>query len=149
MVLDTTVLVFAVGAEHPFREPCRQLISAAEDGSVELRTTVEVLQEFIHVRAHRRDREDAVALGRSYLTLLAPMLSTEETHLRAALAIYRGTPRIGMFDAVLASVALDNGATLISADVGFSTVSGLTHVVPTNAGVAGLLSVSDAGQPAR
>jgi len=26
IVLDTTVLVYAVGSEHPYRDPCRQLL---------------------------------------------------------------------------------------------------------------------------
>lgn len=140
IVLDTTVLVYAVGIEHPFREPCRQLISAAEDRNVELRTTVEVVQEFVHVRARRRDREDAVARGRSYLTLLSPLLPTDEAHLREALAIFRDSSGVGMFDAVLASVAMRAGASLVSANFGFGVIGGLRHVVPTTVGVTQLLA---------
>lgn len=32
MVLDTTILVYAVGADHPFAAPCRRLIEAVGDG---------------------------------------------------------------------------------------------------------------------
>ena len=31
IVVDTTVLVYAVGAEHPLKEPCRKLISSRLD----------------------------------------------------------------------------------------------------------------------
>jgi hypothetical protein len=54
ILLDTTALVYAVGSEHPLREPCRALISAIGDGRIAATTTVEMLQQFTHVRARRR-----------------------------------------------------------------------------------------------
>lgn len=64
IVLDTTVLVYAKGAEHPLRDPCRDLVAAIADERIAATTTAEVIQEFVHVRARRRDRSDAAALGR-------------------------------------------------------------------------------------
>ena len=64
IVLDTTVLSYAVGSEQALREPCRRLLQAHGDGHVEATPTLEVVQEFAHVRARRRSRADAVALGR-------------------------------------------------------------------------------------
>lgn len=145
IVLDTTVLVYAVGTDHPFREPCRRLVEATESPAIDARTTVEVLQEFIHVRARGRDREDAIARGRSYLTLLGPLLVPDEGHLREAMTIYRTCSRIGMFDAVLAAVAIGAGASLVSADRGFGEVGGLDHVVPTSEAVARLVEAAAGG----
>lgn len=130
IVLDTTVLVYAVGGEHPFREPSRQLIRLIDASVVDARTTVEVIQEFVHVRARRRDRDDAVRRGTSYLALLSPLLVSDESHLRDAMTIFRSTPRLGMFDALLAAVAISAGAALVSADRAFSDVEGLVHQLP-------------------
>lgn len=138
MLLDTTVLVYAVGAEHPFREPCRRLVAAAESRAIVARTTVEVLQEFVHVRSRRRDRADAVERARSYLTLFGPLLVSEEAHLLAALAIFRSSPTVGMFDALLASVAIAHGAPLVSADRGFGVIAGLDHLLPTDERISAL-----------
>ena len=55
IVLDTTVLVYAKGIDHPLRQPCRKLIDLIADGRIEATTTVEVIQEFVHVRARRRE----------------------------------------------------------------------------------------------
>ncbi|AGL26143.1 hypothetical protein J113_04715 [Mycobacterium tuberculosis CAS/NITR204] len=63
IVLDTTVLVYAKGAEHPLRDPCRDLVAAIADERIAATTTAEVIQEFVHVRARRRDRSDAAALA--------------------------------------------------------------------------------------
>jgi len=138
IVLDTTVLVYAVGGEHQFREPCRRLVAAADARAIVARTTVEVLQEFVHVRSQRRDRADAVARGRSYLNLFGPLLVSDEANLVDALAIFQSNPTVGMFDALLASVAIATGAPLVSADRGFGSIPGLEHLRPTDETVSAL-----------
>jgi predicted nucleic acid-binding protein len=140
IVLDTTVLVYAKGTEHPLRDPCRELIAAIADRRLQATTTVEVIQEFVHVRAGRRDRADAVALGNDYADLLSPLLTLTNEHLRHGLALFERTERLGAFDAVLAATALDAGASaLVSADGAFAAVPGLPHVTPNDAGLASLM----------
>lgn len=136
IVLDTTVLVYAVGSSHEFREPCRALISAIAGGELEATTTPEVIQEFVHVRARRRGRADAVALGRDYSELLAPLLQITADHLTAGLAAFEGGERLGSFDAVLAAGAAASGASaLVSVDAAFDEFPGLAHVIPDAAGL--------------
>jgi len=140
IALDTTVLVYAKGAEHPLRDPCRELIEAIAAGQLEATTSVEAIQEFVHVRARRRDRRDAAALGRDYAELLSPLLEVTAEHLRRGLELFEQVEDLGAFDAVLAAAALDSGMTaLVSADAAFSKVSALTHATPDAAGVASLL----------
>lgn len=141
IVLDTTVLVYAKGADHALRAPCRELIAAVAAGQIEATTSVEVVQEFVHVRARRRSRMDAATLGRDYAELLAPLLTISVDDLREGLGLYESGDRLGAFDAVLAAAARTAGASaLVSADAAFGAVMGLTHVVPDAAGVAGLLA---------
>lgn len=65
---------------------------------------------------------------------------TQESRLRAGLELWRRHPEIGCFDAVLAAVARDIGAPMIvSADRAFTTVAGVDHTIPDEAGVAALL----------
>ncbi len=140
IVLDTTVLVYAKGAEHPLRGPCRDLIAAIAGGAVQATTSVEAIQEFVHVRARRRDREDAAELGRDYADLLSPLLPVDRDNLREGLALFERVNDLGAFDAVLAATAISVGAdALVSADSGFSDVPGLPHVSPDAAGIATLL----------
>jgi len=140
IVLDTTVLVYAKGAEHPLRDPCRKLIDAIAQGTLEATSTVEVIQEFVHVRAQRRERADAVALGRDYTDLLTPLVTVDEERLRRGLALFEHNERLGAFDAVLAATAIDiNASALVSADAAFADVPDLHHVVPDDEGVEELL----------
>jgi uncharacterized protein len=141
IIVDTTVLVYAVGTNHPFREPCQQLIRAISDGTVLATTTIEVIQEFTHVRARRRDRKDAAGLARDYIELLSPLLIAEETDLREGLRLYEEGTGFGSFDAVLAAAAQAAGAeALVSVDTGFSGIAAIRHVVPDTAGVRALLA---------
>ena len=140
ILLDTTVLVYAMGRESPYREPCRDLISAVARGAVAATTTVEAIQEFVHVRARRCERLEAAELGRDYAALLAPLLSPREHDLDDGLALFEREPGLGAFDAVLAAAGLGAGVTaLVSADSAFAAVPGLTHVVPDAPGVAALI----------
>lgn len=141
IALDTTVLVYAKGADHELREPCRQIVTAVAAGTLRATTTVEVIQELAHVRARRHGRSDAAALARDYAELLAPLLPVERGSLERGLALFAATQGIGALDAVLAAAAIDREAThLLSADRGFAAIDGIEHVFPDAAGVEGLLS---------
>jgi predicted nucleic acid-binding protein len=143
IVLDTTVLVYAKGAAHPLREPCRALVAAIADERIEATTTAEVIQEFVHVRARRRDRSDAAALGRDFAELLSPLLTITHDHLQRGLTLFETTPRLGAFDAVLAAAATKAGAAaLVSADTAFADLSDISHVIPDAAAITGLLGTS-------
>lgn len=140
ILLDTTVLVYAKGIDHPLRDPCRELIATVADRGIEATTTVEVIQEYVHVRARRRGRGDAAATGRDYAELLAPLLAVTSDDLNAGLALFERSDALGPFDAVLAACAARAGAqALVSADTGFSELTETVHVVPDSDGISQLL----------
>ncbi|HEX9352280.1 MAG TPA: PIN domain-containing protein [Streptosporangiaceae bacterium] len=140
IVLDTTVLVYAVGVDHLLKAPCQRLVRAIADGEVQATTTIEVIQEFTHVRTRRRDRKDAAELARDYIELLSPLLIVEEPDLREGLRLFEESTGIGAFDAVLAAAAHAAGAdALVSADDGFSGVANIRHVIPDADGIHHLL----------
>jgi predicted nucleic acid-binding protein len=141
IILDTTVLVYAVGQDHPLVEPCRTLLEAIADGRVRAVTTAEVIQEFVHVRGRRGtgSRREAAQLGRAYAELLSPLMTVEEEDLERGLELFEAHERLGAFGAVLAASAIGRGAAaLVSADAAFGDVSGLLHVDPKEANL-GLL----------
>ena len=141
IVLDTTVLGYAVGDEHPLRAPCRRLLAAHGDGQIEATTTVEVIQEFAHIRARRRSRDDAVRLARHYL-LAFSLLITSPEDLDLGLSLFDRYPGLGAFDSVLAAVALNRHAeALVSADRAFGAVPNLSWVDPATAALDRLLGV--------
>jgi predicted nucleic acid-binding protein len=130
ILVDTTVLSYAVGVEHPLREPCRRLLRAHGDGRIEATTTIEVIQEFTHVRARRRSRPDAAALARYYMAALS-LLVTRAEDLDLALTLFERQTALGAFDSMLAAVALNQRLeALVSVDRAFGEVPGLRWVDP-------------------
>jgi predicted nucleic acid-binding protein len=137
IVVDTTVLVYAAGADHALRDPCRALIRAVIEGRVEATTTVEVIQEFVHVRARRRDRGDAAERGRELARLFRPLLSPGDAELALGLQLFEQHEGLGAFDAVLAAAAKLAGAdVLVSADRAFAAVSGIRYRGPGDPALA-------------
>lgn len=101
-------------------------------------TTIEVIQEFAHVRSQRRSRIEAVTAARDFMTILSPLIVVDNDLLTSGLDLFELNPRLGAFDCVLAAAALaEHSTALVSADKGFSSVPGLTHYNP-RAGAGGL-----------
>ena len=132
IVVDTMVLVYAVGRAHPLREPCRALIAAIGDDRVDATTTIEVVQELAHVRSRRHPRSDAVRHAAAFATLLAPLVRPDRADLVRGLDLFRDHERLGAFDAVLAAVVLgaDHLTGLVSADQAFGAVPALRWIDP-------------------
>jgi predicted nucleic acid-binding protein len=130
IVLDTTILVYAVGGEHPLQAPCRGVVALARDDVVRATTTVEVLQEFTHVRAKRRPRQEAAARAREFATGLGPLLLPELDDLIEGLELFEQSDQLGAFDAVLAAASRRRGWMLASADHAFRQVGGLGYLDP-------------------
>jgi uncharacterized protein len=116
ILLDTTVLVYSRGADHPLQRPAEALLRAVGDREVQASTTVEVLQEFAHVRARRRDREDAARLTRDFATVLSPLTTANVADLHAGMDLFRRHESLGAFDAVLAACAARTSQRLVTAD---------------------------------
>ncbi len=131
IVLDTTILVYAVGADHRLAEPCRRLMETIETRRVEATTAVEVIQEFAHVYARRRERRDASRLARSYADLLAPLLVFDRDDLERGLGLFERHAPLGAFDALLAAAALGRESdALVSTDAAFRGVPRLKLIEP-------------------
>lgn len=130
ILVDVTVLAYAVGGPHPLRDRCRRLLEAHGEGSIEVTTTIETLQAFADLRLRHRSRDDATTLTRHLANALRPIVTTR-ADLERALTIMDAHPTLGTSHAILAAVALGHDAeALVSADRAFAAVPGLRWVEP-------------------
>jgi hypothetical protein len=129
IVVDTPVLAYAVGGEHPLKRPSTRLVEAVAAGTIEATTTVDVIQEFAHIQARRRSGSEVAALARDFTELLSPLLMVDRGQLERGLTLFERHRRLGCFDAILAAAALAAGAqAFVSADRAFSAVPRLPFV---------------------
>ncbi len=124
LLVDTNVLVYAIGDDHPLRRPCRDILASIAAGQVSATTTPPVIQEFVHVRA-RRGHTDAVERAHDVIDLLGPLTAVGHGHALRALRVLAEAPLLGAADALLAAVALEGDLELVTADRAFAAVSGL------------------------
>lgn len=130
-LLDSSTLLYAVGEEHPLREPCHRWLTAATEGIVQLEASVEAGQEFLFHRMRRVGRTQAAAEFEALDGFLIWHAFDAQVLRRSAELTLRCP--IGGRDAVHAATALEAGfSEIISADSDFEHVPGLTLRHPTD-----------------
>jgi uncharacterized protein len=139
LLLDTNVLVYAVGRDHPLREPAQTLLGAAESRRVAITTTPDVIQEFTHVYSLTRPRDETAERALDFARACSPMVTSRESDVSVAIELFRRHERIDAFDCLLAAIGLREGVDgLVSADRAFGLVSGLTWLDLADLDVEGL-----------
>lgn len=132
--LDTNVFLYAVGGESPYRQACRDVLLAVGKGDIDAATSSEVLQEVLHVRTRRVDRNDGLHAVRSAAALVAEVLPVTGEDVLAACKVLEGHPQISTRGALHVAVMKGAGMdTLISIDRDFDTVHGIRRLDPRDA----------------
>ena len=132
--VDANVPIYAVGREHPYREPCARFLSLVAAHPRAFITNVEVLQELMHRYIGSQRWPEG---GREALQRFAELMSgriepfyVEDIQEAAVLADQH--PGIGARDYLHAAVMRRLGVErIISADRDFDRLPGLTRLDPS------------------
>ena len=129
--IDTAVLMYAGGQEHPLREPCRRLLGHVEAGRIDAVTSAEVVQEIFHRFLAVGRPETGADMARAALDLFAPVLSiTHAIMLRMPELVSRHS-NLSSRDLIHAATCLDLGiGAIVSPDRAFDNVTELTRIGP-------------------
>jgi predicted nucleic acid-binding protein len=128
---DTNVLVYALGAPHPYREPCREIVARQGDGHLSGEVTAVVIAEFAHQRLRQvKDRQEATVAARQVGAAFR-VHAVDEADTELALDLFARWPSLDAFDALLAATALNRGVdAVLSADRAFDAVEGIDRIDP-------------------
>ncbi len=134
---DTAIFIYAVGSDHPYRTPCRELIELQGDGALAGEVGVELLQELAHVRARRtNDRGSSVRLV-SHVSSLCVVHDLTSTDMQMALNLFEAHPELDMRDAIHGATALNRGiGAIVSPDRAFDVIEELDRIDPLGAPAA-------------
>lgn len=139
---DTSVFVYALGGEHPYREPCREIVRRAAEGALQGEASADLLQELAHQRLNRTgDRLGAARTARN-VAMLAWWHPLEPNDVQRGLDLFETHPRLDARDAVFAALALNRGIdAILATDRAFDEVEGLERIDPADReGVATLIA---------
>lgn len=129
--VDTAVLMYAAGTEHPLRDPCRDVLRRISDGELDAAISAEVVQEILH-RFTRIGRPEAgTQLARAALDLFAPVLPITHATMRRVPDLLERHPALAARDLVHVATCLEEGITdVISPDRGLDIVPGIRRLDP-------------------
>lgn len=131
--LDANVLMYAAGAAHPLREPCREALTRAVEQEVSLVTDAEVLQEILHRYFSIGRAEIARAVYESAVRLCDDVLPIDERHTSRALELLLENSELSPRDAIHIASMEDRGLDcLLSTDRDFDAVAQVERIAPAD-----------------
>lgn len=130
VLVDASVLVYALGDPDPRREPCRRFLREATQGVGRAYASVEMFQETLHHRMRRTGRRDISVAEIREAEPMFIVLNFDHEVLERSLELIETTGIRGR-DAVHAATALAYGIEKIaSTDRAFDGIPGLTRIDP-------------------
>jgi uncharacterized protein len=129
--LDTAVFMYSGGADHPLREPCRQVLQEVVEGKLEAVTSAEVVQEILHRFLAIRRSEVGVAMARSVLEAFEPVLPISHAVIRRVPGLVERYSSLAARDLIHVATCLEEGiGIIVSPDAGFDRVSEVSRLDP-------------------
>jgi len=130
--IDTSVVMYAAGSDHPLRDPCRRIIDGIGDGSIDAVTSVEVIQEILHRFLAIGRYEQGATLAERTQDLMAPVLPITHALMRRVPPLADRYPSLAARDLVHVATCIHEGITeIISPDRGFDLVAEVRRIDPT------------------
>jgi predicted nucleic acid-binding protein len=125
-LIDTNIILYSLGREHPLKEPCRSLVAKIASGEIAANIDVEVLQEVLYVYTHRNERAKGIEACRYLLDIFPNPFSVSKNEIFSAISFMDKYPSLISRDAIHASVVVNNKLKgIISEDSDFDMIKGL------------------------
>lgn len=130
-LIDTNIIIYALGQEHLYREPCLRLLDRIAQGETGYTIDVELLQEVMHVFWRRGNPRLAVNAFDRTLALFPEPLSINLRELVMARNLLQRYPAFPTRDAIHAACVFFYGLEgIVSADRHFDVVPELKRFDP-------------------
>lgn len=125
-LIDTNIIIYSLGKEHPLKEPCRSFIAKIASGVIAANIDVEVLQEVLYVYAYRNERIKGIAACRYLLDIFPNPFPISKNEISLAISFMDKYPSIVSRDAIHAAVVVNNKLKgIISEDSDFDIIKGI------------------------
>lgn len=108
-LLDTNVVIYAIGGPHPLKEACQRLFQDIAGGNAAYVIDVELLQEVLYIYSSRGQRHQALQVFDLLLRIFPDPLSVGRAEVTAARDILQRHASLSPRDAIHLGVALTQG----------------------------------------
>jgi predicted nucleic acid-binding protein len=132
-LIDTSVFIYALGGEHPYREPCRAVMDDGAHGRIAPEASVEMIHEFAYVRNRRGIARGVAARDARNIAATSRLHVVEPGDITRALELWSEYRSLDMRDAIFAAQALNREIdAILSPDRGFDGIPGLERIDPAD-----------------
>lgn len=133
-LFDTGVFVYALGGDHPYREPCRAIMEDGRRGLLAAEASVELIHEFAYVRLRKGVSRKVAARDARDIAATSKLHAVQPKDIDRALELWSEHERLDVRDAIFAAQALNRGIdAILSPDRGFDGIPGLQRIDPADA----------------
>ena len=129
--IDTSIVMYAVGSDHPLRDPCVRILDQVSSGTIDAVTSAEVVQEIVHRYLSIRRPGAAARVATLAMDLFAPVLPITHALMRRVPELAERYPTLDARDLVHVATCIHEGITeIVSPDTGFDGVAELRRLDP-------------------
>jgi uncharacterized protein len=130
---DTAIFVYALGRDHPYREPCREVVRRAANGELQGEASADLLQELANQRLRRTGDRPAAAKAARNVAKLAWWHPVELNDVQRGIDLFATHSGLNARDAIFAALALNRGiGAILTPDRTFEEVDGLERIDPAD-----------------
>lgn len=131
LFLDANIIMYALGKEHPLRNPCRKYLERIKNGEITVVTDTEVLQEILYRYfsiSMPLIAEEAFGAIKTFCREVYPVTLQD---VEKALLLLKEISAINSRDAIHAACMLNNGIKeILSTDPHFDEIHGINRIDP-------------------
>jgi predicted nucleic acid-binding protein len=129
--LDANLIMYSLGGPHPLRDPCKSILEKIKDGTVQVVTNTEVLQEILYRYFSIRKQTLGELAYSSLIDLCEEIFPVTVQDTDRALELLKGYPDITSRDAIHAATMLNQGIKdILSTDPHFDLIPGIRRIDP-------------------
>jgi predicted nucleic acid-binding protein len=129
--IDTAVIMYAAGADHPLREPSRRVLTRIGSGELDGVISSEVIQEILHRFISARRPTEGLVQAAEAMDFFAPVLPITHALMRRVPDLAAKYPTLDARDVVHVATCIHEGIpTIVSPDRAFDQVAEVRRIDP-------------------
>jgi predicted nucleic acid-binding protein len=130
--IDTNILMYAVGTEHPLKQPCLRILEKISQGEIAAATDTEVFQEVAYRYWSQKKWSIALEVLRDFQHLFSEIYPVEKQHLDLFYSLLTDEKKLSPRDVIHIAVMQSQGLkNIYTADRAFANVRGLKVHFPS------------------
>ncbi len=131
--VDTNIIMYTVGADHPHRQPCRTALARVAEGQIRAVVDCEVHQEILHRYLSLRLPEKARQVSQKLEAVIPHTLPIALDDIARARQLLRRYPTLPARDLLHVAVMLNHDITqILSTDTHFDQVDEVERLDPAS-----------------